>query len=134
MRESSRHTPGSVMLGESIGSQNIRKALVSRREGVWIIGAFFLVHCRISLLLGIQGIAHWRLKRLVVGGKWTIFQSAAYVNPTRAIWMQDERLVASQSLSTGFLFQVTLVTRRLFQIEVWRVATRPFFLFFVPPD
>src|SRR5581483_5380525 len=134
MRESSRHTPGSVMLGQPIGSQNIRKALISRREGVWIIGAFLLVHCRISLLLGVQGITHRRLERLVVGGERTIFQSAAHINPTRAIGMQDERLVASQSLSTGFLFQVTLVTRRLFQIEVWRVAARPFFLFFVPPD
>src|SRR2546423_13261148 len=104
MRKSSRHTAGGVMLGEPIRGQNIREALVSRREGVWIIGAFFLVHRRISLLLGIQAIAHRRLERLVVRGEWTIFQSAAHINPTRALRWQDERLVASQALRNSLVF------------------------------
>src|SRR5438067_5207605 len=80
-----------------------------------------------------QRIFHRRFQRLVMRRQWAVFQSARNVEPSFAIGVHDERLVAGQSVvaASGAL---RFVIRRLGFGEIGRIEADPFFGGFIPPN
>ena len=96
--ERARHAARRVMLGEAIGREHVRKALVGER-GVGIVGTLLPIGRRIRLRRsGYSAIAERRFQRLVVRRQRTVLQSAGDEQPGDSVGMQDERLVAGDGI------------------------------------
>ena len=91
----SRHAAGSVMLGQSVGCQDVREARILGRC-IGIVGPFLAIRRRIALLR-IERIRENGFERLIVGGQWSILQAARDVRPTDAVRMQSERSCSAES-------------------------------------
>ena len=132
MRKRARHAARRVVLGQAIGREHEREALIAQ-VGVAVVGTNLLVDRRIGRVLGIKRIAEGRFQRLVVRGQRTVFQAAGDVQPADAVGMQDERLVAGDGIH-ALCALGRLVVGPLLLVEVGTVKAGPLLLLFVPPD
>ena len=102
------HAAGGVVLGEPIRRQDVRKARIVGLRGIGVIGALLRFGRRIGRVLWIQRILNRRFQRLVVRGQRAILQSAGDEDPADAVGMQDERLVAGESVDAFSIPQIAL--------------------------
>src|SRR5437660_9867485 len=133
MRKITGHAAAGVVFSQAIGAENIGEAGVATFEGIRVIRTLHLFGDGIHRYLRIERIAADALQRLVMRGQWPIFQAAGNPDPSSAIRMHDERLIASQGIIAPGIF-VGLVIWRLLFGEIRNVVAGPFFLFLVPPD
>src|SRR5919206_1229602 len=83
--------------------------------------------------LPVERVVERRLLRLVVGGDWPVGQAGRHEQPTPAVGLHDERLVAPDGV-IGPRVVGRLVIGGLARCEVRDVVAGPLPLLLVPPD
>src|SRR4029453_11418887 len=101
MAQETRHPAASMMLGQPISGQNVRKARVAWRcETVFI--SCEPVHDRVRITR-IEPISYRRFQRLVMRRERAILQTFRNIHPAQAVFVQDERRVAALTVKTSFV-------------------------------
>src|SRR5579863_5250659 len=119
------------MLGQPISHHHERKMSV-RRGSVLVPRPCFRKRHGIGLLFGINRISDGRLKRLIVSWKRSVRKTNRDPDPSETIAMQEEGLVARQTV-VAHRARWRHVVWRLRHREVGNVQARPFLTFGIPP-
>src|SRR6185369_13236468 len=90
------HAAGRVVLGEAIGGEHVRVARIAGGR-VGVVRALFRLRGGVRLPR-VERVVDRALERLVVRGQRAVLQSRGDPDPTDAIGMQDEGLVAGDGI------------------------------------
>ena len=130
--ERPRHAAGRVMLGESVGGQNVRvrRRLRSRPRSGCRDAPFDPL--RDSSAVRVETVDHRRFEGLVVRRQRTVLEAARDPDPADTVRVHDERLIAGNR-RVAARRRRRLIRRRLGPGEVGRIESRPRLLSVVPP-
>src|ERR1700682_6493866 len=131
MTEEARHTPGGVMLGQSVGGEDKRKSRVTRRrEPILLTGK--PIDRRVCIAR-VKRVVHGRLERFVVRWHRPVLQTFRNVKPAEPVFVQHEGRVPGDCIKSAFVSGWAKLGR-LFDRKIGNVDAGPFPLLPVPPD
>src|SRR5689334_21943367 len=113
-----------MMFCQTVSRENIREAQITRRSCVCVVWTLSLDRSWIRIAVSIQRIGNGRFQRLVMCGQRPFLQSGTDEKPCDAVWMQNERLVASQGRISYCSFR-RLVVRTFVSIKVRDIQASP---------